>query len=140
MRDCCSMQSERGSVFTVLDAIATPASLEFRATLRNSTVTMGGRLPDGQGPARFVVRASVPPGARTILKRNGSAVLETNGGVLEREEMTPGRLSGRNRSAGRTGDAAGSVDGQQPDLLAIRADAVKPSEFFSGSTTSGNCR
>jgi hypothetical protein len=79
-----------GSVFTVIDAIATPASLDFRATLGNSTVIMGGRLPGGQGPARFVVRATVPPGATTILKRNGSVVLETSGGAFEREEMTPG--------------------------------------------------
>jgi hypothetical protein len=79
-----------GAVFSAVDAIANPATLEFRATLGNANVTTGGRLPEASGTARFSVRASVPPGAITSIKRNGRTVAEKSGGVLDHETPLTG--------------------------------------------------
>jgi len=79
-----------GSVFTAVDAVATPASLDFRATAGNLVVGMGGILPVEAGPARFVVRAAVPAGAKTTLLREGRAVAERGGGELDHDASLPG--------------------------------------------------
>ena len=80
----------RGAVFTAIDAVAAPARLEFHATRGSASAMMGQRLTAGDGPARFTVRAVVPAGARTILKRNGVAAVEKNGGDFDHETTTPG--------------------------------------------------
>jgi hypothetical protein len=80
-----------GHVFTAVDAIAVPASLEFSArTAGGMTAVGGGELPVTAGAARFVSRASVPSAAATILLRDGLPIAERSGGVLEHEASLPG--------------------------------------------------
>ena len=79
-----------GAVYSVVDAVATPASLDYRATDQSHTFTMGQVIPDANGPVVFKVRASVPPGSVTLLNRNGQAIAKANGGVLDHEDSMIG--------------------------------------------------
>jgi hypothetical protein len=79
-----------GSVFTAVDAVATPPSLDFRATAGDLVVRMGEALPVEAGPARFTIRAAVPVGATTMLLRDGRAVAESNRGELDHDASLPG--------------------------------------------------
>ena len=79
-----------GAVFTAIDAIASPAALEFRASVGEAAAAMGESLPPGPAPARFSIRAPVPSGAVTSLLRDGRAIAEAGGGVLDHESSLPG--------------------------------------------------
>ena len=80
----------RGSVLTAIDALATPAAVEFSARGGGEEVGIGGMLPIKGGPAIFTVRASAPSGATTVLLRNGTPVLRKAGGALDYESNEPG--------------------------------------------------
>jgi hypothetical protein len=79
-----------GSAFTAVDALAAPASLDFRARAQELTAQMGEELPVEAGRARFTVRAAVPAGATTSLLRNGRAIAQAGGGVLDQDASLPG--------------------------------------------------
>jgi hypothetical protein len=69
-----------GRMFTAVDALAAPAVLDFHATRGSVQAAMGESMPPG--PVSFVVAASVPAGARTLLLRNGQEVAAAQGGAL----------------------------------------------------------
>jgi len=79
-----------GAAFSVVDAIAGPGALEFRAASGDVVVPMGGILPAATGTATFTIRADVPAAASTVLLRNGQVVAERSGGVLEHAAAEPG--------------------------------------------------
>jgi hypothetical protein len=61
-----------GRSFTAIDAVASPAFLEFTAASRSAgAIPMGGSLPAGEAARRFHVRATLPPGGEVSLLRNG---------------------------------------------------------------------
>ena len=79
-----------GNVFTAIDAIAAPATLEFHAAAGGRAAEPGAVLPMDLGPARFEVRASAPAGAATVLLRNGAPIAEAAGGALTYDGGEPG--------------------------------------------------
>jgi hypothetical protein len=72
-----------GRSFTAVDAIAGPAVLDFHAS-RGGDSPMGSVLPPG--PVRLSVRAAVPPGARTVLLRDGREIKSSDRDALELDE------------------------------------------------------
>lgn len=92
-----------GRVFTAVDALAGPASLQFVATAGETEAQPGDLLSPGAGPARFEVRASAPPGARTLLLRAGEVIAEAAGGVLDHRDDVPGAYRVEIRVAGAPG-------------------------------------
>lgn len=74
----------RGRLFTAIDAVAGPAVLDFRASRGRERSPMGSLL--SPGPAVLSVDAAVPPGARTVLLREGREIQAETGGTLRREE------------------------------------------------------
>jgi len=93
----------QGSVFTVIDAIATPGSLDFRADSGGTMVPMGGTLPGNDTPAIFRVHAGVPSSATTVLLRNGGVVAQRDGGELELTASEAGSYRVEIRTAGAPG-------------------------------------
>ena len=73
-----------GHSFTVVDALAGPAHLDFVATSGLHVATGGDGLPLA-GPVRVQVRIPGPPEARIALIRNGVRVAEVEGTSLDRE-------------------------------------------------------
>lgn len=73
----------RGAVFTAVNALATPALLDVRATRGSTTVTMGETLTPG--PVTIVASAPGPPGARMVLLHDGAEVAAASGGALRAE-------------------------------------------------------
>ena len=71
----------RGRVFTAIDSIATPAYLQFSASLDSDDAEMGDSLPFQSG-IELVARASVPPGAALVLICGGEEVAQASGGEL----------------------------------------------------------
>jgi hypothetical protein len=80
----------QGAVFSVIDAIAAPGALDFRASAGGTVIPMGAVVPGSAGRATFSVRANVPVSARTVLLRNGQVIAEQNGGVLDHVAEDPG--------------------------------------------------
>ena len=79
-----------GRVFTAIDALASPASLEFSASAGGRTLGQGDVVGAG-GPVRFLARAPVPaPGTVLVLLRNGTPVAQADGGALDYEGAAPG--------------------------------------------------
>ena len=112
-----------GRVFTAIDAMAGPAVLDFHA------MRGGERVADGVGAAAGSRRAErarprSPPGARTVLFRDGRELTSADGGALELDEsQARGRLPRRGPGARRARDAAGAVAGEQSDLFPSAACA-----------------
>ena len=79
-----------GAVFTVVDAIAAPASLDFHGSVGDVTIPMGATVPSTAGKVRFSVRADVPANASTLLLRNGEVVAWRAGGALDHDAGEPG--------------------------------------------------
>lgn len=65
-----------GRVYSVIDGIASPGVLEFRATNGAAQALPGDELDVGQG-VEFHLRAAAPAGSRMVLLRNGKPYLET---------------------------------------------------------------
>ena len=93
----------KGAAFSVIDAIATPGSLDFHAVAGSNTFGMGETLPATSEPARFSVRADVPAGATTLLLRNGAVVAQREGGALEQASTEAGAYRVEIRVAGAPG-------------------------------------
>ena len=75
---------ERGHSFTVVDALAGPAYLDFVAT-SGLNVAIGGDALPLAGPVRVQARIAGPPGARITLIRDGVPVSGVEGTSLDRE-------------------------------------------------------
>jgi hypothetical protein len=134
-----------GRVFSVIDAIATPASFSFAATTGEASATQGGSLPAGMA-ATFTVESNAPEDAEITLIHGGRQIARTTGRTLRhatdgasgayRVEVT---LAG---SAGRppvpwivsnpiyVGDVA-------PDVPARPAPAAKGTPFYSNGPADG---
>ena len=80
----------QGSLFTAIDAIATPAALSFSASSGKGAAKMGGTLPATRARARFAVQAAMPEGATILMFRNGDIVATGSGGELSHETADAG--------------------------------------------------
>ena len=92
----------RGAVYSVVDAIASPGSLDFSATSGAEPARMGENTV-GEGPTSFTVRANVPTGAATVLLRDGRAIAEAAGGSLDHTATQPGVYRVEIRTPGAPG-------------------------------------
>jgi hypothetical protein len=70
-----------GRVYTAVDSIASPAILDFHVSHGAGQSPMGSVV--AQGPATLSARAAVPPGARTVLFRDGREIKSADAGMLE---------------------------------------------------------
>lgn len=70
-----------GRVFSTVDAVASPALLDFHLESAGGRVTMGGLAPDANS-ATFVARAPLPAGATMMLLRDGREVGRSNTSLL----------------------------------------------------------
>jgi hypothetical protein len=70
-----------GHLYTAIDALAGPAAFEFRGRSGSGTASEGDDLPLG-GPVEISARSNAPPGASTVLFRNGRIVRQASGPVL----------------------------------------------------------
>jgi hypothetical protein len=92
-----------GGVFTVVDGIATPGYLDFKAEGVGGSTGMGGVLPPG--PGRVTVRASMPRGGTLVLLHEGDELATTSGPELS---TTLAPMSGAFRVEVRAPRAPGS--------------------------------
>jgi hypothetical protein len=91
-----------GHLFTAIDAIATPAALEFVATRPGARAAMGETL-HGEGAASFSVRAALPPGAEIVLLRNGHEISTSRSPTLTVTDDRTGAFRVEMRVAGAPG-------------------------------------
>ena len=80
----------RGRVFTAVDAIASPAALDFRATDGPATAMVGDVLPDNGHEVTFVARAAMPVGASLVLLHDGTVVRDSSSNTVEYSTKSPG--------------------------------------------------
>ena len=78
-----------GHLFTAIDAIATPAWVDFRASLGAVQRGMGDVLTFGEGAA-LTFRSTLPAGATAVLLRGGVKVAESATGELLFSAPAPG--------------------------------------------------
>jgi hypothetical protein len=71
-----------GRVFSVIDAIAAPASFTFAAMAGTASATQGGSLPAGT-PATFTVESNAPDDADVALIQGGRPIARTTGRRLQ---------------------------------------------------------
>jgi hypothetical protein len=71
-----------GNVFSVVDALAAPASFGFTATSSGVRVGVGGRLPVGQA-VDLAVASNAPAGARITLLKDGAPIAVAAGPSLQ---------------------------------------------------------
>ena len=93
----------RGRVFTAVDAIASPAALDFGATDGSATAVLGDVLPDNGHEVRFLARAAMPAGASLVLLRDGAVVSESPSNTVEYSTRAPGSYRVEVRVAGAPG-------------------------------------
>ena len=93
----------RGRVFTAVDAIASPAALDFTATDGPVTAGVGDVLPDNGHDVRFLARAAIPAGASLVLLRDGAVVRESPSNTVEYSTRAPGSYRVEVRVAGAPG-------------------------------------
>ena len=72
----------KGSVFTAIDALASPALLDFHVDADSGRIGMGGWLPGGSG-ATIVARAALPPRATLVLIHNGREEARARGEIRQ---------------------------------------------------------
>ena len=80
----------RGRVFTAIDAIASPAALDFRASDGPATAAVGDVLPDNGHQVAFVARAAMPAGASLLLLHDGRVVRESSSTTVDYSTRAPG--------------------------------------------------
>ena len=71
-----------GRVFSVIDAVATPAALDFRVRTRGRELAMGETDTFAEA-ALVTARATVPSGAQIVLVHDGNEIAAAQGGALE---------------------------------------------------------
>jgi hypothetical protein len=67
---------KRGAVYSAVDAVATPAMLEFFATSGHRRIDQGERFSDIAAPITFTARANAPAGGSIVLRRDGRILRE----------------------------------------------------------------
>jgi hypothetical protein len=92
-----------GRVFTAVDAIASPAALDFTANDGSATAVLGDVLPDNGHEVRFLARAAMPAGASLVLLRDGVVVSESPSNTVEYSTRAPGSYRVEVRVAGAPG-------------------------------------
>jgi hypothetical protein len=93
----------RGRVFTAIDAIASPAALDFTATDGPANAIVGDVLPDNGHDVKFLARAAIPAGASLVLLRDGALVTESRSSTVEYSTRAPGTYRVEARVAGAPG-------------------------------------
>jgi hypothetical protein len=78
-----------GHVYTAIDAIASPAWVDFHATLAAADHGMGEVVPFASGTA-LTFRSTMPGGATAVLLRDGTAVAESGAGEVQYAAPAPG--------------------------------------------------
>jgi hypothetical protein len=71
-----------GRIFSVIDAIAAPASFSFAATTGSASAVQGGSLPAGI-PATFTVGSNAPADAEIALLHGGRRIVRATGRTLQ---------------------------------------------------------
>lgn len=79
-----------GRVFTAVDALASPATLDFEAVAGTARAGQGESLPMSLGRAEFRVRTAAPAGSSIVLLRDGRAIGHASGEVLTQSVSSPG--------------------------------------------------
>jgi hypothetical protein len=93
----------RGRVFTAVDAIASPAALDFSATDGATIAGLGDVLPDNGHEVKFLARAAMPAGGTLLLLRDGAVVRESPSNTVEYSSRAPGSYRVEVRVAGAPG-------------------------------------
>jgi hypothetical protein len=78
-----------GRLFSAIDAVASPAWVDYTATSGTMQVSMGEALPFAEG-ATVTFRSSFPQGGRLALYRDGAKVAEAHSGELRATAGGPG--------------------------------------------------
>lgn len=78
-----------GSVFTAIDAIAGPAWVDYRATVGAADHGMGEALTFVEGTT-LTFKSTLPPGARTVVLRDGAEVADSDTGEVRLTAPGPG--------------------------------------------------
>ena len=94
-----------GRVFSTIDAVATPAAIDFRIRSGNHDLEMGG-MAAFDGPATVSARATVPPGGQIVLVHDGGEIAAAAGGALEHAVAEPGAYRVEVRVPGAPGRPA----------------------------------
>ncbi len=93
----------RGRVFTAIDAVASPAALDFTAADGPVNAIVGDVLPDNGHDVKFLARAAIPAGASLVLLRDGVVVTESRSSTVEYSTRAPGTYRVEARVAGAPG-------------------------------------
>ena len=72
-----------GRLYSTMDALATPATVSFRATRNGETWTAGDFVPPG-GEVEIQVDSNAPAGSRVVLRKDGEVAAEESGSSLRR--------------------------------------------------------
>jgi hypothetical protein len=109
-----------GGVFTAIDAVATPAFVDLRASAGGVDGVMGQTIPHARD-ARITVRSMVPPGGRIVLIRGGREVAHSESDEL----IAPADAPGAYRVEVRAGTAPGppSIPWAVTNPIYLRAQA-----------------
>ncbi|HEU5142835.1 MAG TPA: CehA/McbA family metallohydrolase [Solirubrobacterales bacterium] len=92
-----------GRTFTAIDAVATPAFIDFRAAAAGVPGLTGQTIPFAAG-ATVTVRATVPDGGRLVLFRGGSEVAQSTTDELTARADAPGAYRVEVRAGTAPGD------------------------------------
>jgi hypothetical protein len=65
-----------GHVYSAIDAVATPAALEFAATSRSGSAREGDRLLSGGGAVTFTARVNATTGGTVVLRKDGQPLTQ----------------------------------------------------------------
>ena len=65
-----------GHAYSAIDAIATPAALDFTAASRAASAREGDRLSSGAGPITFSARVNAPTGGAIVLWKDGKILTQ----------------------------------------------------------------
>jgi hypothetical protein len=135
----------QGRVFTAIDGVARPAYLDFQARGDGVQAAMGDTIVPS-GPLTMAARATMPPGGRLVLIRDGLEVAESPSGFLEVPVHEVGVYWVEGRAAGapgappvpwilsnpiyvRAAPAADALPGQGSEPLYETVAALSPDRF-----------
>lgn len=65
-----------GHVFSAIDAVATPAALDFSAAGQSGSATEGDQLVSGGGAVTFSARVNAPTGGTVVLRKDGALLTQ----------------------------------------------------------------
>jgi hypothetical protein len=65
-----------GHLYSAIDAVATPAALDFSATNASGSAGEGDRLMSGGGAVTFTARVNAPTGGTVVLRKDGQLLTQ----------------------------------------------------------------